>query len=131
MTFSGRILTQKYTNYPFTDGYYYSGDISITFGEKDGKIDMDYISSVTAKWERAKEPGSIIDYYKNELSAAIVIEKDKSVDYLRFRISGNKLCENIQSLYNYEGYRTWNETLIGGSWECNEDSELEIYVSTQ
>ena len=131
VTFSGRILTQKYTNYQFTDGYNYSGDISITFGEKDGKIDMDYISSVTAKWERAKEPGSIIDYYKNELSAAIVIEKDKSVDYLRFRISGNKLCENIQSLYNYEGYRTWNETLIGGSWECNEDSELEIYVSTQ
>lgn len=132
VTFSGRVLTQKYTDYQFTDGYYYSGDITITFGEEDGKINMDYISSITAKWKRAEKLDSREHSDENELSA-INIPIDKSVSYLKYKLSGEDVCsENkIVSLNSYENNRTVIYTLINGTWKCNEDSELEVFISTQ
>lgn len=132
VNFSGRVLTQKYTDYQFSDGYYYSGDISITFGEDDGKINMDYISSVTAKWKRAEKLDSREHSNENELSA-INIPIDKSVSYLKYKFSGEDICsENkIVSLDSYENNRTVIYTLINGTWKCNEDSELEVYISTE
>ena len=52
---------------------------------------------------------------------------------MRFKLSGESVCgENqILSLSKYENHKTWIYTLIEDTWKCNQNSELEIYISTQ
>ena len=130
VTFSNNTLTQKY-NFQFTDGYYYAGDITIKFGEDtDGNIDMNYISSVTAKWKTAQDINYTVTVNKNELSA-INIPKDETVTYLRYRLGGTGLCAKLENLYKKIIRGTWIKTLIAGTWKCDYNSELNIYISTQ
>ena len=124
--FSGTKLTQEYTNYHHSDNYYYSGKISLTFSEN-----MDYVSSFSAEWKRAKDLNSEKHTFENRLSA-ITIPLDKSVDYLRFKLSGNELCNGkIQSISKIENYGTYTDRLLESTYKCTDNSELVIYISTQ
>lgn len=116
-------LTQEYTNYYHTpDKHFYSEKITLTFGDKD----LSYISSFSAEWKREGASSNL----ENKLSAKN-IPRDNSVSNMQYKLKGLSVCNNIISLHKKEDYGPWTYTLIDGSWKCNENAEIVVYISTQ
>lgn len=118
VSFSNNILTQE-TNFTGSEGNVYTGTAIVTFNEE-----MDTVLSLSVDRKIVLWSGSTME----SSLTAIIIPIDKSSSSMKFRLSGDKVCSNIETITYVENWKTYKDILIENSWQCNEDSELEIDI---